>query len=162
MSSSEPSPSNPIPKRLTVLPWICSQTGDCCRSVSHVVMTIEEAQLLQTVVDPVKWKTLYWEGVAKQTNGHFIKLQAAPCPLLSDDGKCTVHSVRPYNCRRFTCLRPDVTVEPFEPEPLDLANGRLGCKNLSDRVATDRGAKRFVAHLQQKAQRWAVKHGWRQ
>lgn len=143
-------------KRLTVIPWECHQTGDCCRAVSGVVMTKEEAETLGQVVSRDKWLALSWKPGPPSTVGTFVELVANPCPLLTDDGKCSVHSVRPYNCRRFACLRPDPANEPFEPD-----HDRFGCGNARVRVDTDRGARRFLELLQRKAMKWALSHGWR-
>ncbi len=80
----------------------------------------------------------------------FVALQAAPCPLYDASAKaCSVYPVRPYNCRRFVCLRPDVTAEPFE------ADG----SNMIDRVTSSRIARRIAEKFQRKAQRWA-RHAW--
>lgn len=79
----------------------------------------------------------------------FVALKAQPCPLYAFKG-CLVYSVRPYNCRRFGCMRPDVKAEPFE------ADGA----NMMDRVKTSRVARRLAEQLQHKAQRWARKMGW--
>lgn len=98
-------------------------------------------------------------------DGRFVYLKGHPCPLLQMDGtraSCTVHAVRPYNCRRFGCFRPDPHTEPYEPEPLDLARGRLGCANLSDRLAESRSVRRAYARMQRRATHWAVTHGWPQ
>ena len=147
-------------KRLTVLPWSCAMTGDCCRNLKGVTMTVEEAQRIKDAVPESVFNKLIWAPVAKQTNGHFISLQANPCPLLDTAGRCTVYVVRPYNCRRFICLRPDPSIEPYEPEPIDTERKRYGCANLSDRVNTDRAARRFFQVIQRKAQRWAIQNGW--
>lgn len=93
----------------------------------------------------------------------FVLLRGRPCPLLRMDAgvaTCTVHAARPYSCRRFKCYRPDPSTEPYEPEPLDLERGRLGCANLSDRLAQSRAVRRDYALNQRKAQRWALAHGW--
>jgi Fe-S-cluster containining protein len=96
--------------------------------------------------------------------GTFVALRANPCPLLTQDGQglatCTVHDIRPYNCRRFGCYRPDPEKEPYEPESFDLHRARLGCANLSDRIAQSRPVRRDYARRQRKAQRWALQHGW--
>jgi len=140
-------------KRLTVLPWTCHQSGDCCRAIDRLVMTVEEGEALRSAVSREKWATLVWAGVGVKTTGTFISLQAAPCPLL-DGNRCTVYEVRPYNCRRWGCLRPNLD-EQFEPD-----HGEFGCANVRDRVTQDRKARRFMARLQSKAQRWALNHGW--
>lgn len=79
----------------------------------------------------------------------FVALKAGPCPLFVFNG-CLVYHVRPYNCRRFGCMRPDVKAEPFE------VNGA----NMMDRVKTSRVARRIAETMQRRAQRWARKHGW--
>ncbi len=143
-------------KRLTVIPWKCDQTGDCCKAVSGVVMTKEEAETLGTALPKDKWLSLVWKPGPPSTTGTFVELVANPCPLLVDN-RCSVHSVRPYACRRFACLRPDPANEPFEPD-----HGEFGCGNARDRITTDRNARRFMALTQRKAQRWARDHGWRE
>lgn len=117
-------------------------------------MTPEEATLLQTRRSDL---TFY-----QHPDKRFVYLQGKPCPLLRMDGAvatCTVHDIRPYNCRRFGCFRPDPAHEPYIAEPLDLPNMRLGCANLSDRLS-NRAVRRAYAQLQRKAQRWATAHGW--
>lgn len=100
-----------------------------------------------------------------QIDDNFFAWTAAPCPLLDESsGKptCTIHEHRPYNCRRFGCLRPDPKVEAFQPAPLSpyLKYGNIGCANLRDRLINSRVARRTYELLQRKAQRWADKHGW--
>lgn len=148
-------------KRLVVLPWRCDQSGDCCRYPRELVMTIEESQAIQAATTPEIWASLKWRPMKPDPNGIFVALQTGPCPLLTADNKCSVYASRPYNCRRIGCLRPDVKSEPYEHEAMDLARGRFGCANMSDRVAQDRKARRFVAVMQRRAQRWALQHGWR-
>lgn len=140
-------------KRLTVLPWSCHQTGDCCKAVDAVLMTAEEAEVLRATLPADKWNQLVWAPGPPSTTGTFVKLQAFPCPLLVD-GKCSVHKVRPYNCRRFICLRPDPATESLEPN-----HGKFGCANIDDRI-TDRAARRAVVVNQRRAMHWALKHGW--
>lgn len=82
-------------------------------------------------------------------SGNFVALKAGPCPLFAFS-QCLVYDVRPYNCRRFGCMRPDVKAEPFE------ADGG----NLTARVKTSRVARRMAERMQRKAQIWARAHGW--
>lgn len=79
----------------------------------------------------------------------FVALKAQPCPLFVFNS-CLVYAVRPYQCRRFACMRPNVKTEPFE------ADGG----NLMKRVAQSRVALRLARKIQRKAQRWALQHGW--
>jgi hypothetical protein len=85
----------------------------------------------------------------------FVFMKAGPCPLFVFQG-CLVYKDRPYNCRRFACMRPDPKTEPFEVD----SQGR--CRNMWDRFHTSRQARRALIHIQQKAQRWARKMGWKE
>lgn len=82
------------------------------------------------------------------------------CPYLERelDGKasCGIYASRPVNCRRFQCMRPDVTTEPFE------FGGPLGCKNLSDRIEQSLHALTFYQANERRAMKaWGHAHGWR-
>jgi Fe-S-cluster containining protein len=151
----------PLLSRPVELPWSCDQSGDCCRAVSEVTMTKEEAETLQPHVDPVVWASLKWRPVSADGRGVFIALQAAPCPFLrtvsETRAECGVHAVRPYNCRRFGCYRPDVAAEPFEPD-----HEEFGCANARERIRGSREVRRAAEQLQRKAQRWARNHGWQE
>ena len=140
------------------LPWQCKRSGSCCRSVSQIVMTPQEAILIRDARPDLSLK---WYQHADR---RFVYLKGKPCPCLGSDDQglavCTVWAVRPFNCRRFGCYRPDTEAEPYEPEPLDVEHGRLGCANLSDRLAQSRAVRRDYALKQRKAQRWARAHGW--
>lgn len=99
---------------------------------------------------------LLWS--AHVVDGRFIRLLTpGGCPLLRMDGDvatCTVHDVRPYQCRRFGCFRKDVTTEAYED------GGPLGCVNLSDRIEQSLDAHEAYRALQKRAQPWALKMGW--
>lgn len=151
-----------IRKREVVEDWHCQRSGDCCRTVPEVVLTREEYDVLEknlTVGQLYKLRI-------HEVDNKFIAWQAAPCPLLGKDNKgrdtCTIHEIRPYNCRRFGCLRPDPKVEPFESAPLSpfLKYGNVGCVNLRERLLQSRVARRAYELIQRKAQRWAMNHGW--
>lgn len=79
---------------------------------------------------------------------NFVALKAGPCPLYVFK-TCLVYAHRPYNCRRFSCMRPDVTLEPFDGE---LTRER--------RTDVSRVARRLYQIIQRRAQKWALKHGW--
>lgn len=103
---------------------------------------------------------------AEQSPGFVALLPLAgttQCPLLEmTDGlaTCTVHDIRPLNCRRFWCGRPDPAIERFEEDISHAAV--MGCKNLTDRVLQSRPFRREMAQRQRAAMRtWGLKHGWR-
>lgn len=140
-----------LPLRLIEVPWTCRQTGDCCKAVPNVCMTREEQKL---IVDETAKRglVLTWEA---HPDSAFVYLKAQPCPLLSPDNLCSVHPIRPYNCRRFICGRVDVHSEPYEQ------GGPNGCYNLSDRLAQSERFRHHAETTQRKAQPWALEHGWR-
>lgn len=76
-----------------------------------------------------------------------VALKAKPCPLYAFN-TCLVYEHRPFNCRRFGCMRPDVKAEKWDGQ------------NMEVRTKTSRIARRMAEKLQRKAQRWAVRHGW--
>ena len=139
--------------------WKCQQSGDCCRVPPVVVMTAEEAELLKgeaaaraVIGKPVETLQFY------PLEDDKVAMKAGPCPFVGTalDGRstCTVYSVRPYNCRRFGCMRPKPAEELFEMNS-------TGCRNLLDRLEISRPARRLATLMQRKAQKWAIKHGWR-
>lgn len=130
------------------LPWSCHQTADCCQGPDLVVTPQERDALVRVRPESATWT---WRP---HHTPPFLVLIASPCRFLSGT-TCTVYDVRPYNCRRFICLRPDPVAEPLE------TGGPLGCYNASERVLANRQARRFYQLHQRKAQRWADSHGWR-
>lgn len=109
-------------------------------------MTFAEAGLLRTQTD----RPLWW---AQGTRPELVELRSASgrCPLLTDEGRCSVYAARPYNCRRFACLRePGEALEP---------GGPVGCANAERRLES-RPHRRLLAQMQRDAQRWARAHGW--
>jgi hypothetical protein len=150
-----------IPLRPIAIGGSCQQSGDCCVRSGDVVMTPSERDLLLA-----RRPDLTPRFVARSPG--FVALQpitgTQQCPLLAfaADGKatCTVHDIRPTNCRRFWCGRPDPATEPFEVDDRPFAV--MGCKNLTDRVLQSRPFRREMAHRQRLVmRRWGHKHGWR-
>ena len=123
--------------------WKCQKSGDCCTKPQEVVMTKEEASVL--VLHAPKEITMQF----RDAGDNFVALKARPCPLYAFKG-CLVYHVRPFNCRRFGCMRPDVKAEPYE----------VSGANMMDRVKTSRLMRRMAETMQRRAQRWARKHGW--
>ena len=142
--------------------WRCDRSGDCCREPPFVLMTEAEADGL------ARFANAHWTmaqlgrlGFSRDAPG-FVRLHAKPCPFLEGRATCTVYDIRPYNCRRFGCFRPDVATEPFslaEAKPYEQF-ATIGCANLRNRLARSRVARRMYALMQRKAQRWALQHGW--
>lgn len=129
--------------------WTCKRSGDCCTRPSEVVMTKEEAKLL-IFHAPTGIKLDF-----RPVEGNFVAMKAGPCPLFVFHG-CVVYKHRPYNCRRFACMRPDPKTEPW------VFTREGDCANLWVRLKQSRMARRMAVLFQRRAQRWAVAHGWPQ
>ena len=123
-----PAPVNPE--------WSCQHSGECCTKPAEVVMRKEEWATLQPHV-PVGV-----EVRLRDVGDGFVAMKAAPCPLYLF-GRCSVYEVRPYNCRRFACMRSNLS-ESYLPDA---------------RIET-RPGRRLAQKIQRKAQRWALQHGW--
>lgn len=142
-------PMLPTPtKRPVDAAWKCQRSGDCCTKPIEVVMTREEyLHLLPRIPTGIE---THWRKIDER----FVALKAQPCPLFIFNG-CVVYENRPYNCRRFGCMRPDPKIEPFEMD-----NSPVGCKNVTDRILTSRAALRLAKLIQRKSQRWGRRFGW--
>ena len=139
-----------VPRYIPVIPnrpvdpeWTCQKSGDCCTIPKEVVMTKEEAATL--VAAAPSTITMQFRPL----DDTFVALKAGPCPLYVFR-TCLVYASRPYNCRRFGCMRPDTKAEPFE----------VSGANMRDRTETNRKARRLGQQMQKKAQKWADAHGW--
>ena len=144
-------PTQPVTARPIASSWRCQQSGDCCTRPQSVVMTtLEAAAILEATAH--RDVPLSFQKMA----GSFVALAAQPCPLYDAVAHtCTVYDVRPYNCRRFACMRPNPAVEPWEQDETG------ACVNREDRLSRSRIVRRQLRLIQQKAQPWARTHGWR-
>lgn len=110
-------------------------------------MTHVEADLVRAATTLELW----WTEAPGGKVGLLNPDGSTACPLLGANGLCTIYAARPYNCRRFACLRaPGEALE---------AGGPLGCRN-AERRLSDRDARRQLIQIQRKAQVWGRKHGW--
>jgi hypothetical protein len=142
-----------IPLRDVSLPiaadWKCQRSGDCCTTPASVVMSTHEAALILQRLEPLPGPpTLRF---TRHSDG-FVALEAKPCPMFVNSG-CLVYDIRPYNCRRFACMRPDPATEPFviiEDQ----------CVNFTERFLRSRIVRRLARKIQSRAQVWARAHGW--
>lgn len=142
-------------RRLPMLPparpvdpkWTCQKSGECCTEPKELVMTKEEAGVL--VFHAPSTIKLQFRPIDGEPG--FLAMKAGPCPLFIFH-TCLVYEHRPYNCRRFMCMRPDTGAEPLENE---------GYTNMNDRVLTNRKMRRLAIQNQKKHQPWADAHGWR-
>lgn len=113
--------------------WTCQRDGACCTLPSEVVMTHQERAAVEAAATvPLTF--------LPHDNPAFVRLQTGPCPLYTGKG-CAVYAVRPYNCRRFACLRTDFNDD-------------------YDRGPQTRQERRDLVVIQRHASRWARSHGW--
>lgn len=132
--------------------WRCHKSGECCRHIGLLaMMPAERDELLRASDRPMTFVD-YADGT--------VALRPTPgtdtCPLLGDDGGCTVYAVRPYNCRRWGCFRP-TTDEPFA---MAVQHDPETGETLPVRLYTSRPVARQMARMQRQAQPWALAHGW--
>jgi Fe-S-cluster containining protein len=93
----------------------------------------------------------------KREGPGMFTMAMAPCPFLSNQGRCLVHEYRPYNCRRFMCGRVNVQAESYE------TGDTGGCLNFADRMETSRRFAEFFWSAERRIQKtWALNHGWKQ
>lgn len=127
--------------------WQCQRSGDCCRMPKRVTMTFSERRILEAQAAlGFAFRALSWRH---NPGVNFTELVASPCPFVTDDNKCNVYEHRPYNCRRFGCMRPDNAVEPFDEKMFGL------------RLQVLPWARDIYAKMQAAAQPWALAHGWK-
>lgn len=124
--------------------WRCQRSGACCRESAEIVMTKEEAAEIVHHAPPTI-------SMQFRPEGEFVALKAGPCPLFTLGNTCLVYEHRPYNCRRFGCMRPDTTTEPFLPDG----------GNMMARVTVSKKAAKLAQWMQRRAQPWAEAHGWK-
>ena len=75
-------------------------------------------------------------------------LEAGPCPFVTDANTCAVYDVRPFNCRRFGCMRADVGAVAF------------GSSEMTALADVPEIRAEMVA-IQAEAQPWALAHSWK-
>ena len=144
----------PETAREIAVPWRCQRDGACCQQPDEVRVLVSERREIERMA-PTSI-ALSWRPDA---DPRFVRLQAKPCPLYIN-GACSVYEVRPYVCRSFMCGRVDVTKEPYESEPVNLALGMTGCGNLSARLAeSERFRQQYATNARKEYQRWGKAHG---
>jgi Fe-S-cluster containining protein len=99
----------------------CTRCANCCRHL-RPEFTDEDidriANHLGQTRDEFITNFLEWDDEQQQ-----YRTKSAPCPLLSDDGKCTVYDVRPETCRGY----PYTDKEGFVFHAISRANSALVC-----------------------------------
>ena len=125
--------------------WRCQSRGDCCRIPKAVSMTYAERRELEAVAHLAS-RRLQWRYDARPT---MTRLVTGPCPFVTPDNRCAAYDVRPFNCRRFGCMRPDGSAESFDD------------REALARVKSEDGLIQ-LRRIQSEAQPWALDHGWKE
>jgi len=129
----------------------CSQ---CCK---NLVLTIPERNMILEYMDAngfsLEKKAQFIHSYEPDYKGTPHLHIAGTCPLLTNDGKCSVYDVRPLNCRTFFCGRANIE-EPLEYDK----NGT--CLNSTRRAKTDSRWRKFLKFHLLKHRKWARKGGW--
>jgi Fe-S-cluster containining protein len=132
--------------------WACSRDGKCCTEPRFVVMTWAERREIEAAATHLPRRALQWRAGDRPS---LTMLVTRPCPLYDAEKKgCTVYDVRPFNCRRFGCMRDDVTRETFTDQSSVILFRRRPDEQAI--AATLRGLERLEAD----ARPWALAHGW--
>lgn len=132
--------------KLTVIDdWKCQGSGDCCRHPTLVSMTYAERRELEAYAGLAS-RRLQWRYNAKP---NMTNLVAGPCPFVTPENRCGVYDVRPFQCRRYGCMRADLS-EPFRGEDTG---------TILDRMPE---AFNALSKLQSDGQVWALAHGWKE
>lgn len=116
--------------------WTCQRSGACCTHPQYVVMTYAERRALERVAGT---RVLRWKY---HPHPRFTKLVAGPCPFLNGLNECGAYEARPYQCRRFACMR-DSLDQPWNESWRPEHNEEL-------------------MQIQASAQPWALAHGWKE
>jgi hypothetical protein len=95
--------------------------------------------------------------------GHRRRLplsEKAPCPLLSDSGRCLIYASRPFGCRTFFCRDAEGPAGPRQPYPREAINA-IGRRiaDLSARFSPRDHAARPLARALGPSPPWAPRAG---
>lgn len=138
----------PKPERRVDRQWRCQRSGDCCTKPQEIVMTKQEASHLVLYAPPTVQLQF-----RPTDHPNMVAMKTGPCPLFIFQ-TCIIYEHRPYNCRRFACMRPDPKSEPLE------LDGEGHCLNFWDRIRANNEARQLARWIQRRAQEWARKMGW--
>jgi len=85
----------------------CTRCSNCCRTLQPEFTDADIARIanyLGVTRDQLIAEYLDWD----EDNSQY-RTKSAPCPLLAEDGKCSVYSVRPKTCEEFPHFqKPDL------------------------------------------------------
>lgn len=131
--------------------WKCFDgCSGCC---ANVCMTIEERNAIFDVVDfPTRINLI--ERLETEYRGSNRLFLHGPCPLLTEDNKCSVYDVRPLNCRKFMCGRKSID------EELRFSEDGDQCLNHVERFAEDKEYRLLYRRNYKREEPWARRMGW--
>ena len=119
------------------MPIACLKCGECCRTLQEVLITKQEYKLLRK----------HGKVKVKPAKGGKLKMKL-PCPFQVDN-LCTVHDIRPCQCRLWHCGR----IKP-EDKRIETIGG------LQALMKANPEYKEFKTNMEDEAVAWGNAHGW--
>lgn len=115
------------------------QCGDCCRTIfSTLTLTQEELNISPLKLDVIKINK----------NRFQVKVKGNICLFLNDN-ICTVHDIRPCQCRLYHCGRRSINDKKCE-----------SILELKQLMETDHEYKQYKEQTELEAVTWGNQHGW--
>jgi Fe-S-cluster containining protein len=120
--------------------WSCEASTDCC----HFGRTGREPELWDdewALVRDAIAAAGGMQGVQKRLR--LPQLDERRCPLLGDDGRCTIYASRPFGCRTFFCSR--ATGPTRRPPRAELAVLGRRIASLAEQRPNPEGPRRLTS-----------------
>lgn len=96
--------------------WVCLRCGECCRKL-YPEVTPEEISFLLSKLGPeigikIKEHLVDYSPYQEEKTAPENKFIRPPCPFLTKDNLCSIHSFKPSSCQAWECGRKSLD-EPF-------------------------------------------------
>ena len=99
----------------------CTRCSNCCRKL-RPAPTDEDIDRVANYLHQTREKFIK-DFLEWDEGQHQYWIRSTPCPLLGDDGKCTVYDVRPQTCKEY----PHTDKDDFVFSTISRANSALVC-----------------------------------
>ena len=99
----------------------CTRCSNCCRKL-RPALTDEDIDRVANYLHQTREKFIK-DFLEWDEGQHQYWTRSTPCPLLGDDGKCTVYDVRPQTCKEY----PHTDKDDFVFSTISRANSALVC-----------------------------------
>jgi Fe-S-cluster containining protein len=102
----------------------CTQCGTCCQGEGGIHITPEEIEAIARFLSLSP--QVFLEKYCLSKNGKvYIHIREDRYCHFAQDGKCTIHAVKPVPCRRWPFLKPMLSDQP------NWETARLSCPALA-------------------------------